>query len=436
MIRNRLYQTVIFGLSLLFFFPSVAMAQRVEVAGDNTTSSMTDTIAAVVNDSIITTSDIKERMALALMSTGMPPTPEVQQRLFPQVLHGLVDEQLQLQEAKKLDVNVSKEDIDRALERIAHDNGITGDMRSFVREHGGSSTALEDQIKAGIAWSKVVQRELRPRVEVGDDEIDSLIERTRANVGKDEFLVSEIYLTVENPKDEDQIRQAAENLTQQLRSGGNFAAVARQFSQSTGAASGGDISWVQDGQLPTELNQTLIKMKVDEIAGPIRTANGFHILKLREKRIVAMGESAADKDITLELMQVFRPIEATSNKNLILQQAKQLQSDINGCDKLPALLSDKFPSWREQNMGKVSLDKIPSWLSGAISTTAIGKATSPMSTDKGALLVVVCSRHIPEANVDRNAMLNTIGTEKLELQARRLMRDLRREAYIDLRIGK
>ena len=396
-------------------------------------SAVHDRIVAVVNDNVITSSDIEARMRLALLSSGLPPTQEVAQQLLPQVLRGLIDEQLQLQEAKKLDITVSKEDVDKALERVAHDNNLPGDMRQYVRSRGASPEALEQQMRASIIWSKVVTRELRPRVEIGDDEIDAVIDRMRANAGKEEFLVSEIFLSVDNPKDEDQVKQSAEDLVHQIKGGANFGAVARQFSQGTGAGSGGDIGWIQEGQLSPELNRDLVTMNKGDIAGPIRSASGFHILQLRDKRTLT-ASGANSEDITLDLQQAFRPFD-DGDRDVVLQNAQQVRSAISSCDNLESQLSQKFPNWHWQSMGTVKQTKIPGWLGPKVRSVAVGKGSEPITTDKGALVVFVCGRHVPEGNVDREAIMNSLGTEKLELQARRLMRDLRRSAYLDIRMG-
>ena len=423
-------------LLALLLFPVSALAQRADQSAVVSASALDNRIAAVVNDSVISTADINARMKLALLSSGLPATPDIMQRLFPQILRGLIDEQLQMQEAKRQDITVSKPDIDKAMERIAADNHIAGDMRDFVKAHGGSPAALEQQIRAGIAWSKTVQRELRPRVDVGDDEVDSVIERLRAHAGKDEFLVSEIFLTVDNPKDEDPIRAAAEKLVQQIKGGANFGAVARQFSQSTGAASGGDIGWIQDGQLPSELNTVLTSMSVGDVAGPVRSASGYHILAVRDKRTVSLGGNA--KIISLDLQQVFRPFESDGDRKALLQDADKLHSTLTRCDGLKDRVAESFSAWRWQDLGTVPFDKIPAWLSDKVRSVSIGHSTAPLATDKGALIVFVCGQKTEGGttdSIDRDAIFNSIGTEKLELQARRLMRDLRRTAYLDVRIG-
>jgi peptidyl-prolyl cis-trans isomerase SurA len=102
---------------------------------------------------------------------------------------------------------------------------------------------------------------------------------------------------------------------------------------------------------------------------------------------------------------------------------------------LPGQLAEKFPGWHAQDMGEVKRGKIPGWAIDKVRDVPAGHASEALPTDKGALIFVVCDRHVPEGNIDRSAITSGIGTEKLELQARRLLRDLRRDAYINIKLG-
>lgn len=426
-------------LAGLLILPVPAMAQRVSQLPSSSPSAPPmrhealtgDAIAAVVNDNVITTTDLEERTRLAILSSGLPDNPDVRMHLLPQILRGLIDEQLQTQEAKRLDLSVSPAEIDQALAHIAHDNHIEGDMRAFIAQHGASPDALVAQIRNGLLWNKVVQRELRPRVEVGEDEIDAVVDRIRADAGKQEFLVSEVFLAVDNPKDEEQVRQVAENLVRQIKNGANFAAVARQFSQSAGAAQGGDIGWIQQGQLAPELNRALQVAEPGQVSDPIRTTNGFHILGVREKRTVSLGDPAK---ASINLTQLFHAYDGKASKDTLLPEGARLGKAVKSCADIDATLK-AFPGWKAQKMGDINLSKAPGWLAEKVRGVAAGSASEPIDTDKGAVLLFVCSRN-DGGDVDREAIMHSIGTEKLELQARRLLRDLRRAAYLDIRLGK
>jgi peptidyl-prolyl cis-trans isomerase SurA len=421
-----------FILAVLLALPFPALAQRANQSSAGApASTIRSGIIAVVNDSVITTVDLEQRMRLAILSSGLPNNAEVRIHLLPQILRGLIDEQLQAQEAKRLDLTVSKEEMDQALEHIARNNNIQGDILKFLTARGVSPQAMTTQVRNGILWSKVVQRELRPRVEVGDDEVDAIIDRIRADAGKEEYLVSEILLTVDNPKDEDQVRQVAENLVAKIRGGANFSAVARQFSQSAGAAQGGDIGWIQQGQLSSELNRALALASPGQVSAPIRTSNGFHILGVRSKRTISLGDPSK---ASINLAQAFHAFTGT-DKNAILEEAARVRAAVKSCSTLESALAT-FPGWKAQKLGDMNLSKAPNWLASKVRNVGVGGSSEPLNTEKGAIVLFVCSRNDSASTIDRDAIMHSIGTEKLELQARRLLRDLRRGAYMDIRLGK
>jgi peptidyl-prolyl cis-trans isomerase SurA len=388
-------------------------------------------IAAVINDDVITVRDVEARMALAMLSSNLPNTAEVRQRLYPQILTSLVDEQLQLQEGKRLNITITQAEIDQALAKLSKENSIPGgDIRIFLASQGLTSTSLEAQARSALTWNKVALRSLRPRIDIGEDEIDSVIDRMRANEGKQESLVSEIFIAVNNPSEEDKARKFVAEVVRQIKSGAPFGALARQFSQGSSAASGGDIGWIQAGQLAPELDQAIKQTDVGQLSEPVRTANGFHIMGVRDRRLVSMGDPGS---VSVDLQQIFRPFGGGFNKNQLLREASSLRSSITGCDNLPARIKQEFSAWRWQDLGQVNLATAPSWISTRVKNLQVGQSSEPMATDKGALILFVCGRDAKET-VNRDIIMNTIGMERMDLMSKRLLRDLRRSAHLDIRV--
>ncbi|MDD3287730.1 MAG: peptidylprolyl isomerase [Alphaproteobacteria bacterium] len=426
------------------FLPSSAQAQRVGQSPNAAAptapaptlsggSSLNEQIAVIVNDNVISTADVRGRMALAMFSSNQPNTAEVKQRILPQIMRNLIDEQLQIQEGKRLDITVTAEEVDKALDNLAKQNNIPGgDIRAFLKSNGVPPETLADQAKASLTWSKVAMRTIRPKIDVGDDEVTDAIDRLKANAGKPERLVSEIFLSVDNPKEEEQVKSFAEHIVQQIKDGGNFGAIARQFSQGTGAANGGDIGWIQDGQLSQELNKVLSSAQKNEVLGPIRSSSGFHILGIRDQRTV--GTTTDSKDLSISLQQAFLLFPPGQSKDVMIKEVESFRSNVSGCSDLASKIRNNFPKWRWQDLGEVELSKAPSWLAERTSKLPTGKPSEAMSTDKGALVLFVCGRKT-EANIDRNAVISSIGSERMELLARRTLRDLRRAAYLDVRLN-
>jgi peptidyl-prolyl cis-trans isomerase SurA len=257
----------------------------------------TEGIAAVVNDDIISMSDLTARLQLSLVSSGLPNTAETRQRLTPQVLRSLVDERLQLQEASRANISVTDKEINDALGKVAEQNHMQRDqLEKMLSSQGVPRSTLESQIRSTIAWGKLVQRRLRPSIEIGQDEIDQVVQRIQANAGKPEYLAAEIFLAVDSPEREDDVRRLADRLYEQIGQGASFPAVARQFSQSAGATNGGDLGWVQQGQLPEELDTALQQLRPGQATRPIRSITGYHILMLRDERTVGGANSVPPRE--------------------------------------------------------------------------------------------------------------------------------------------
>ncbi|MEQ8354124.1 MAG: peptidylprolyl isomerase [Kiloniellaceae bacterium] len=241
--------------------------------------------AAVVNDDIISVLDLAMRIELAIVAAGVEESQEVRRRLTSQILDGLIDERLQLQEAKRLDISVSDQQIAAALEQISRQNNMTeGQFLTMLRNRGIIPTTLIDQIRAQIAWQAVVQRSIRPNVVIAPEDVEEVVGRLSARRGAIERRVAEIFIPVETAAKESEALANANRLLEELRRGANFSGLARQFSQSGTASLGGDLGWVRDGELDTELNTVLTQMGPGEVSRPIRTLSGFHILLLRDLR--------------------------------------------------------------------------------------------------------------------------------------------------------
>ncbi len=260
----------------------------------------TASIIAVVNDGAISFADLEDRIRLIIVSSGMPDTKEIRDRMRGQVINSLIDEQLQIQEADRLELEVTDEEVDQAFEGLAQSNNFTAEkFLDVLKQSKVPLHTLRSQIRANIAWSKVVQNEVRPRISIADTEVDVMRERLEEGVGKTEYMVSEIFLAVETPKDESDVKQLAEKLTRQLVEGHvPFSKIAAQFSQSAGASRGGDMGWVREGQLAEEIDHVLQNMDEGDLSAPVRTLSGYHIIYLRKKRTI----EAANIPSATELM--------------------------------------------------------------------------------------------------------------------------------------
>jgi parvulin-like peptidyl-prolyl isomerase len=256
------------------------------------------TIAATVNDDVITREDVDNRLALYLAGNPNKPPPAVRVQLEKQILDKLIDEKLQLQEAQNLGIVVDKKDIEDGFGNIAEQNHLTADQfKEQLTRAGVHLSTLDDQIRAELAWAQVVRRKLGPEVSVSENDITSAENMINRSKGKPIYQVAEILLTVPNEAKDAEVRRGAQRLIDQISHGAPFSAVARQFSQAPGAGTGGDLGWVKQGQLDPKLDAALQKLHPGQISPPIRTDKGYHILFLRNQSVIG-GKDAAATDGT------------------------------------------------------------------------------------------------------------------------------------------
>ncbi len=252
--------------------------------------------AAVVNDEVISILDLLMRVRLAILGAGIEDTPETRNRIARQVLGRLIDERLQQQEAERLDIDVTDSQMDLALESLARQNKMTREeLFDALNKRSIYPSALLDQVRAQLVWQIVVQRSLTPKITIREDEIDEIVARISANQGELEHRVAEITLGVETALQEEEVRQNAARLVEQIRAGASFVGLAREFSQSATANLGGDLGWVKGGELPDNLNRVLASMQPGQVSDPIRTLTGFTILLLVEQRQSAAVQVDRDK---------------------------------------------------------------------------------------------------------------------------------------------
>ncbi len=419
--RALLGAALLMAVAVYLFAPPSHMARGQEVMR----------IAAVVNDDVISIYDLAARINIVVASSNLKDAPELRRQIAPQILRTLVDEYLQIQEASRLDIAVGEKEIKFAINRIEKNRDIgAGGFDSFIKSHRLDREAVIVQIRAEIAWSKVINRRLNAAITVGEGEIDEALARLEGSRGQPESRIAEIFLSIESPEQEREILKAAENLIAQLHQGAAFSGIARQFSQSATSAVGGDIGWVIAGQLPAAIDAVLPNMAVGEISDVIRTFDGVHIVKLMDQRTVLTVDPLNTR---LQLAQLIID-DVSADKELVEEQLARAHGESKNCADMLRLSAD-FTSSQSGDLGELSLGDMPLDLRQAVHQLETMELSAPLPFGGGYRILMICNRD--EAKVDlpsRNAMRQIIGNRRLELQARRYLRDLRRSAFVDFRV--
>lgn len=390
-------------------------------------------IAAIVNDEVISFYDVESRVRLVTMSTGMPSDATAQRRMVNQVLRSLIDERLQTQEAERLGIRVTQQEVDRDLAEIADINQTTVErLETELSQFGVDMATLRSQIRASIAWRKIVQRQIGPQVNVGEDEVDRELDRLRGAAGQPQKRVYDIFLGVDSPGQDLEVRQNIERIAQQAREGSDFSALARSFSESTTARAGGDLGWVSVGQLQDELDRALASLQPGQISDPIRTVTGYHLLYVDDQMT-----GADPSNVRIDIAQLFIPLRPEDSEGVRRAAADRLSAvrpEATSCEALIAL-RERIDGATTAQARDVRVGDLPGVLQQALIAAASGEIAGPLVTERAAMLVGVCDRRETEvAMPDREDIMIRIGNERLDLLARRYMRDLRRDAFIDIRL--
>lgn len=272
-------------------------------------------IAVVVNDEIISFSDVRDRVNLIIASSGLPDGADTREKLTPQIVNSLIEEALQFQEAERLGLSVPDSEVDKAFASIAESNGAPIDaFRDAMVGRGISLDSLYRQLRAGIIWRRVFSVSLLPEMNVTDFDVDSFVQRLERDAGKTEYLLSEIFLPVDGADDEAAARDLARKVVADIRAKRvPFASVAQQISRAPGASRGGLLGWVQSGQLDGVLAQAVKDMDVKTTADPVRSLDGYHIFYLSEKREID-AESIPSSEKIRDLIVAERADRISSNR--------------------------------------------------------------------------------------------------------------------------
>ncbi len=416
--RVRLF---LFASVLAFVFAAPTTAQQVE------------RIAAVVNDKVISIYDLRQRIELLILSAGLPNTSEQRRGMVPQVLRGLIDEVLQAEEAARLNVRVTTREIDDAVSQIEQANRMPeGRFEDIVRSRGVSPEAALAQIRADLAWQKLVRRRILPTIEIGEEEIDSVIKRIRSGEGQTQYRVSEILLPVDDAAQRKAVLELANRLASQIRLGADFSGIARQFSKSASAATGGDIGWIQEGELIDEANQALASLEVGKVSDPIQTPDGYLILRMTDRRKLRTP-GAEDAQITLRQLLLQVPQDAPeADVESQLALAREVATTTTDCDDFAEVARELGTPQPAEPAG-FRVGDLNERLRRVAADLAVGVASEPQRTPAGVQIIMVCDRQEAGA-LPRDQIRETLLRQRIDMLSRRYLRDLRRSAFIDLRI--
>jgi len=388
---------------------------------------------AVVNGFVITGTDIDQRVALVTSASNAEISEEELKRLRIQVLRNLIDETLKIQAAAALEMRVERAQVNQTYNQLASQNfpDQPAKMDEYLLSIGSSSSALKRQIEGELAWDNLLRREVNPFVNVAAEEVNEVLKRLEESRGTEEYRLGEIYMsaTLENRQ---AVLQNAQRIVEQLQAGGSFIAYARQFSEASSAAVGGDLGWLRLGQLPPSLADAARSMQPGQLVGPLEIPGGFSILYLIERRKVL---TADPRDAVLSLKQIslaFDPNTTQAEADEKIKAFNTYITGLRGCadaDNARAAIGANVVS-----NDQIKASQLPEALQNLILQLQIGQTTPAFgSAQEGVRVLMLCGRDDPPAagTPTFESIERQIEEERVNKRAQRYLRDLRNDAYIE-----
>ena len=405
-------------------------------------------VAAIVNDYVISDYDLNQRVQLFIATSGIRPTPETLAQIRAQVLRSVEDEVLQLQEAARHKIAVSKAEVDRALQNIANENKIALDqILMTVTSAGVTVETFRQQVAAQLTWQKVVGARYGTDVIINDEQVTEAMERLKAGADKPQFLVSEIFIAVDRPEDETMVGASAKQIADQLKQGAPFATVASQFSQSPSAADGGDIGWVVQGQLSEELDGALSELKPGETSGAIRSEGGYYVVALRDRRepigfvaqdtVESSGAFDPEKELPLDRLLVPLPPNSTEMiKERAMQLGANIKNSVRTCNDLPTV-SAQLQGSVYTRLGMMKPAALAQDLRDALEKTEPGRVVEPFFSPAGLEVIMRCDtpavKPVAFELPTREELEQQLFVQQMSVFAKSYLRDLRRNAVVETR---
>lgn len=427
-----------------------AQANTADGAGARAQVQVADSIVAVVNSEVITRQELNERMRLVeqrmkAQGIALPPPAELQKQL----LERLIVDRAQMQLAKELGIRVDDIMLDRAIARIAEQNRMSlQDFRNQLEREGTPFGRFREEIREEITLQRLREREVDNKIQITESEVDNyLAAETGAQRAQQEFNLAQILVRVPENASPEQInerRQRAEDVWRQVKAGGDFAKLAATYSDAVEALKGGELGWRVQDRLPQLFVDAVANLKQGDISPLVKSANGFHILKLVGKRglsLVKAGAGAAAAAVQQThvrhiLIKVNQVVSAADARRKLGELKQRLDNKAAKFEDLAKLFSNDLSASKGGDLGWVYPgDTVPEF-ERAMDALKPGEISDLVESPFGIHLIQVVERKTDDVSQERQrlAARQVLRERKLEEAAQDWLRQLRDRAYVELRL--
>ncbi|WP_269716842.1 peptidylprolyl isomerase [Caulobacter sp. NIBR2454] len=397
---------------------------------------LAESIAAVVNDDLVSTYDLMQRMRLLMVTSGVQPTQETLPQLQAEAMRSLVDERLQIQELRRIEkqnkteIIATDKEVDEQIADVARGNNISSEqLLASLAAQGVGAQTFREQLRAEQSWQNYISGRYGSRLRIGEDQITAFQRRLAEATSKPQYQVGEVFLDANRVGGMDVAMNGATQLIAQIQQGAPFPAVARQFSAAATAANGGDAGWVAPGEMPPEVDAALAQLRPGQLSAPIPVRDGVYIVLLRNKR------SGADS-LMVDLKQAALTLPTDAPESEVAAataKLNELRAQVNNCQALEPAAA-KFDGVIAGDLGEAEIKDLAPAFQEAARTLEIGQVSAPIRTDAGLHIVAVCGKKQGGQNAPSHDQIeNRLRGQQLSLISKRTLRDLRNSATIETR---
>jgi peptidyl-prolyl cis-trans isomerase SurA len=401
-----------------------------------------DHIVAVVNENVVTRHELDEMLKVThkqLQKQGVqPPPPAVMEK---QLLERIIVNRVQLQLAKETALTVSDTELDQTLRRIAQENKMSiQEFYNALEQDGISFNKFRDEIRDEIILVRLKEREVSNRVSVTEGEVDSYLEtQDDPSVNNDEYRIAHILVQVAEGTAPEQIevrRQRAEAALEQLKNGAEFSQVAAEFSDAPDAMEGGLLDWRPAAQLTKKFAEILISTKPGDVTPIIQSPNGFHILKLVDRRNQSGAITIVDQTHARHILIKISELTSETDARRRVTDLKERLENGAKFEELAKTHSEDSTAPTGGDLGWVSPgDTVPEF-EQAMKELKPGEISEPVQSPFGWHLIQVIERRSQDVSQERQrqAARQAIRARKADTAFQEWLQRLRDRAYVEYRL--
>lgn len=411
-----------------------------------------DSIAAVVNTDVITRRDLSDRIKsvearMKQQGVQIPPRDLLER----QVLERMITDRAQLQLAAESGIRVDDAQLDRAMARLAEQNKLSAqEFRTQLENTGISYARFREEIRDEIAMQRIREREVDNKIQVTDSEVDNFLAAEKnAPQNLAEINLAQILVRIPENATAEEIaarKARADDVARQLRSGADFAKLAASYSDAADALKGGEIGFRPADRLPQLFVDAIADLKDGEVSPVVRSANGFHILKLIGKRtqsVLKEGSSPAAAAVQQTharhiLIKVNQVVSATEALRKLTDLKQRLDNKSATFEELAKLYSNDLSASKGGDLGFIYPgDTVPEF-ERAMNALKVGEISAPVETQYGYHLIQVLERKTQDVSQERQRLVarQAIRERKLDEATQEWIRQVRDRAYVEYRLDE